>query len=208
MPNWTTTTTTGLLSPTGSCVGGWGRRGGDATFGWRRRGFRSRCGKGIWGWHTPQQRGRGREKKKDEKQISQEIRLTIYERERNTGVAGMLKDKSLGKSPGKANAAYRCQSTDIKHFNEWQVKGQMGKQMWQRSMTNTAEEASLVSRLPSAAVFIWQGLIDLLFSPLKEKHVCLSNTHVENGSSGLRASHRWVWGYTCLQNAKCLCYNK
>lgn len=39
------------------------------------------------------------EEKRDEKSISQEVRQRA---------AGMWKDKSLGKSPGKANAAYRC----------------------------------------------------------------------------------------------------
>lgn len=39
------------------------------------------------------------EEKTDEKEISQEIRQRA---------AGMLKDKSLGKAAGKANAAYRC----------------------------------------------------------------------------------------------------
>lgn len=44
------------------------------------------------------------EEKTDDKEISQE---------RRQGAAGMLKDKSLGKSAGKANAAFGC---DIKHF--------------------------------------------------------------------------------------------
>lgn len=39
------------------------------------------------------------EENRDEKSISQEVRQRA---------AGMWKDKSLGKSPGKANAAYRC----------------------------------------------------------------------------------------------------